>query len=351
MKTKPLLSALAFSLLALPLTADTFTLKDGSTLEGVIVKEEGDNYILEVQVTKTIKDERKIAKSEIVKIGREQPDLKAFEVISKSSPAPDLMTEDDYVLRISAVEKFLKEHRGSAQTKDAKAILENLKSEANVVSGGGIKLNGKMVSPEDYKTNAYELDARVQEAKIRSLIDQNLLLPALRAFADFDGDFRSTLAYGTLAPQMRQVIQGYVAEARQSLATLDARLKDRAVGFQRMDSESRKATELAVQEEATAIEARYKAEKEAKQAWVTTSPFHKAAFEDTVRFGDLEIARLAAVKTVLGVDGGKAYRELWNVVQRGGNAASVTTSLAAAKTANVPARYVAPLEAAAKGRK
>ncbi len=350
MKPNPFLPALVLSLLALPASADTFTLKDGSTLEGVIVKEEGDSYVLEVQVTKSIKDERTIAKSEVVKIGRELPDLKAFEVIAKLSPAPDLMTEDDYVASIAAVQKFLKEHRASAKTKDAKAILETLKSEANEVSNGGIKLNGKMVSPEEYKANAYELDARVQEAKIRQLIEQAQFLPALLVFADFDRDFRSTLAYGALAPLVRQVIQSYTAEARQSLSTLDARLKVRAVGFERMDPEARKDTERAVEEQTNAIEARYKAEKDGKQAWVTTSPFHKASFEDTVRFGDLEIARLAAVKTELGVDGGRAYRELWIAVHRGGNAASVTSALAAAKTANVPVRYLAPLEAAAKGR-
>ncbi|RYD39123.1 MAG: hypothetical protein EOP83_37300, partial [Verrucomicrobiaceae bacterium] len=100
-----------------------------------------------------------------------------------------------------------------------------------------------------------------------------------------------------------------------------------------------------------AFEALYKSEKEAKQPWVSTSPYHKASLEETVKFGQTELTRVSAVKTELGVDGGKAYRELYSVVKNGGNAASVTAALTAAKTTLVPARYTAPLEAEAKGRK
>jgi hypothetical protein len=72
--------------------------------------------------------------------------------------------------------------------------------------------------------------------------------------------------------------------------------------------------------------------------------------EDTVKFCEQELVRLGKVQTVLGVDGGKAYRDASTAV-RGGSAAAAAAALAAAKTAAVPARYLAPLEAAAKGLK
>jgi hypothetical protein len=72
--------------------------------------------------------------------------------------------------------------------------------------------------------------------------------------------------------------------------------------------------------------------------------------EDTVKFCEQELTRLGAAQTALGVDGGKAYRDAWTATH-GGNAAAVSAALAAAKTAAVPARYLAPLEAAAKGIK
>lgn len=351
MKSNPALAALCLLSITLPCHADTFTLKDGTTLEATVISEAGDTYVLEVQVTKSIKDERKIAKADVVKRTADQPDLKAFEAIAKTLPTADFLSDDEYAIQIAAVEKFLKEYRASNKTKEAKAMLETLKAEVAQISAGGIKFNGKIISPAEYKANAYDLDARVKEAKIRRLVDGNQFLPALREFVEFDRDFRTTLSYGALAPLMKQVIQNQVAEAKQALQTYDARIKARDVGLQQMTLEDRKVTEAAIKEESAQLEARFKAEKDAKITWVTTNPFHKASLDETVKFGELELVRLAAVKTVLGVDGGKSYRDVYNAVQGGANAAAVTAAVTAAKAAAVPATYLAPLEAAAKGRK
>jgi hypothetical protein len=350
MKTKPALAAL-YLLNLLPCAADTFTLKDGTTLEARILKEEADAYTLEVQVTKSIKDERKILKSDVVKVTREQLDLKAFEAIAKLTPTPDFLSADDYAGKINTVEKFIKDHRASSKVKEAQTMLATLKSESAQLAAGSVKIGGKMISTAEYQANAYDFDARVLEAKIRKLISEDQLLPALRAFAEFDRDFRTSLSYGALVPLAKQLIQSYINEAQQSLLVLDTRLKERQVGLERMTSEDRAGTAAAIAEEDAAIEARFKAEKEAKQSWVTTSPYHKASLEEAVKFGQTELTRISAVKTVLGVDGGKAYREVYSTVKNGGNSVAVTAALAAAKTAMVPVRYLAPLEAEAKGRK
>jgi hypothetical protein len=350
MKKKPALGALCLLAVALPCAADTFLLKDATTVNGAVVSEAGDFYLVEVQVTKSIKDERKIAKSDVVKITREKPGEVAFAPIAKMLPTPDLLTAAEYEAKIAVVEKFVKEHRDSNKLSDAKAIVATLKSEHDAVAAGGIKFNDKILTAAEYQANVYDLDARVQEARIRGLVNDNEFLQALRVFAEFDRDYRNTLSNGALASLMRQVIQAQLAEAKQSLLTLDARTKERAAGIQRMPLADRKITEAAIKEEYALIEARYKAEKDAKQNWVTTSPFHKASLEDTVKFCEQELVRLGKVQTVLGVDGGKAYRDACTAV-RGGSAAAAAAALAAAKTAAVPARYLAPLEAAAKGLK
>lgn len=351
MKTKFPLAALCLLSITLPSHADTFVLKDGTSFEARVISETTDAYVLEVQVTKSIKDERQVAKADVAKKTADQPDLKAFESIAKLAPTPDLMAPDDYLLHIAAVEKFLKEYRASNKTKDAKAILETLKNESAQVTAGGIKYNGKIVSAADFKANAYDLDARVEEAKIRRLVDSSEFLAALRAFADFDRDYRTTLSYGALSPLIKQVIQNQVAEAKQLLLGYDARIKARDVGLQQMLTEDRKVSENAIKAETAELDARFKAEKSAKQVWVTTNPFNKASLEDTIRTGDAELVRLAAVKTVLGVDGGRAYRDLYSAIHSGANAATVTAAISAAKTAVVAPSYLAPLEEAAKGRK
>jgi hypothetical protein len=348
MKKTQLLASLFLCSAALPCGADTFTLKDGTVLEGTITKEETDSYLVEVQVTKSIKDERTIAKADVEKLDRVKPDLIAFEPIAKLVPTPDFLTADDYTQKIAAVNHFIEANRGSSKTKDAKAILETLKSESAAIAGGGVKMNGRIISATEYQTNQYDLDARVQEAKIHSLVESEQVLAALRAFADFDKEYRTTLSYGSLAPYMIQVIKNYVAEMKQSLAGLDGRLKEREVGLHRMSGADRKGTENAINEENAAIEARYKAEKTARQNWPTVTPYHKASLDDSIRFGEQEITRLSAVKTVLGIDGGKAYRELYSAVKSGANAATVSTAFSAAKAAAIPSRYLEPLDALAK---
>ncbi len=349
-KNLPLL-ALASLVIPLPALADTFTLKDGSTLEAAILSETADSYILEVQITKSIKDERKIAKTDVVKISRVQPDSKAWEAIAKLIPTPDLLTDEEYGARIIAVEKFLKDHPTSDKVKEAKAMLATLKAESTAVASGGVKVKGAIVSPADYQLNAYDLDARVKEAKIRTLVNQGQQLPALREFSSFCTDFQNTTSFASLAPLIVQVIKSQVAEAEQLLLTLDARSKKRMAGLDQMAAEDRKISENAIKEEDAAIEARLKLEKTGAKNWVTPSAYNKASLEETVSFGKTELTRIAAVKVALGQDAGKAWRDAFAVIRNGGSGPAIATAVSTARTAGVSPRYLAMLEEASKGRK
>ncbi len=348
MKKARFLATLSLWTVALPCMADTFTLKDGTVFEATVLKEDAESYTLEVQVTKSIKDEKTIAKADVQKVDRAKPDLVAFEPIAKLVPTPDFLKDEDYAARIAAVNKFLEANRSSEKTKDAQAILETLKAEASSIAAGGLKLNGTIITLSEYEANQYDIDARVQEAKIRSLATSRETLLALRAFSDFDKDYRATLSYGALAPFMIQMMKGYVGDLKQSLLGLDARIKTRDQGLLQMALADRAATEAAIKEENAAIEARYQAEKAAKQNWPTITPYHQASLKDSIHFGDLEIARLTTVKTTLGVDGGKAYRELYSAVKSGAKTTIVTAAFTAAKTALVASRYIEPLDAIVK---
>ena len=330
--------------------ADTFQLKDGTTLEGRILREDDTSYHVEVQVTKSIKDERTIAKADVRSIEREQPDLKAFEAIQGLMPAPDLLTPADYAVRIKSVEKFLVDHRGSSRAPAAKVLLEKLKAEANEILAGGIKMNGKIISSTEYKANAYEIDARVMEARFRSLIKEARYLDALRVFNEMGRDFRNTASYRDILTLATQAINTYLAEVSQLAAGFDERMRQRQVGLSRMAPDDRAATEAAIKEEAAALDARLKAEKDAKIGWVTTSPDLKASLDETLTFGKQELNRIAALKGATPVDGGKAYRDALRLIQTGSDKNAMTTAINAAKSAQVPQKYLANLEAAAAAK-
>ncbi len=348
MKTNPVIIALLSLAALLPAVADTLTLKDGSTLEGTIISEEGDSYLVEVQVTKTIKDERKVAKADVEKITRERPDVTAFEGIAKFVPTPDFLSDAQYGERINAVEKFIKDFPASRHQEKAKEMLVVLKAEATQVASGGIKIEGVVVSPEDYRKNAYELDARVEQARINGYIQERQYLAALRAFTDFSQNFKGTTSLAELTPLMQKVMANQVAEARQLLGTLDQRIKTRQTGLERMDAADRKITENAIMDEDKLIEARFEAEKQARVVWFTPSPFSKQALEGIVRAGESEIKRLETASPAPGGDSGKLWRDAMSLIKNGGSQADVSAAIAAARSAGVSQKYMTLLDDAAK---
>ena len=348
--------AAAFGLLALtlPATADTFVLKDGSKLEGVILRQDATTYTLEVKITKSIKDERVVTKANVVTIERADPGQVSFAALRQLTPTPDVLTAEEYAHMIRAVEKFLRTYPTSTHVTEAKACLSTLKTEANEVLAGGIKLNGKIVPSEQCAANRYEIDAQVLKAKILKQVHELNTLQALRLFSDLDKDFRNTTTYTEFVPQIQQLVASYLAETEQAVATLEARIKARNLGLERMSTMGHRDTENAIAQENSALEARFKKESEAKIGWVTTHPFFKPSLDATVAFAKAELARLAATKNPPELDGGKAFREAWALTQNHGTAAKpateLTAALAAAKTALLPPRYLAILEAAAAGK-
>ncbi len=325
--------------------AGTIHMKDGTTLEGSVLREDGDNYVLLVNVTKNIKDEKIVAKKDVKRIEADKPDLLAFAGIEKLVPVPDLAKEEEYERRIKLVEAFVKEHRGSSKTRVAREMLETLKSEANQIGGGGIKVRGKIIMPDEYRANAYELDAVVQENAIRALVAQGRLLDALRRFMVFDRDFRNTAPFRAILPLIRQVVISHSAEAEQSLSTLEKRVEERTAGLSRMQPADRTTAERAIAEEDAAIEMNFKAEKDSKVGWVTPHPFSKSALTETSRYSKQELSRIAKLSSAPFVDAGKAYREAYQAILSASDQAAVRQVMQEVRSARLPAKYMEILQA------
>jgi len=333
-----------------PLAADTFVLKDGSKVDGVILRQDATTYTLEVKIGKSIKDERVVAKANVVQVVRPAPSLAAFAAVRQLLPTPDLLTAADYAHRIHTVEKFVRDYPTSGQLQEAQACLSALKAEAKEVLAGGVKLNGKIVPSAERAANRYAVDAQVQKLKILKWSSEGNALQALRAFAAMEQNFRNVTAYTELVPRILPLITAYLSEAGQSLATLEARVHARKLGLERMPAMDRRDTENAIRQENSALEAQFKKESTAKIGWVTTHPYFKPSLDATVAFAKSELVRLAAIKNPPEVDGGKAYRDAWTLIQAHGDPSQVAAALAAAKAALVPERYLAILEATAAGK-
>jgi hypothetical protein len=346
MKSIRALSILGLLLSTPAVRADTFILKDGTELEGTVLSEEGENYLLEIQVTKSIKDERVVPKAEVVRIVREKLDETAFEDLTALVPVPDSQAVAEYDRRIAAVDAFLKEFPTTAKLKEAKEMHKALTDERAVVAAGGMKMGGLMISAADYQGNAYDLDARALELRIREHADRSEWLAALRVFSALDAEYRASTSYQAVIPVVVQVLRTFQTEVVGSLATLDDRLKKREAGLTRMAVSDRNNTLAAIKNEEDILEARYQKEKASRIAWVTPSLFHKASLEDCRRLGESELKRLTGPITP--GDAGKAYRDAWTTIHSSSDPAAVKEAISQAKTANLSPRYVAMLEAAVK---
>lgn len=330
---------------ASPCFADVFILKDGTKLEGMILQETPDSYLIEINISKSIKDERLVTKADVLKIDREKPDLVAFKKIEGLYPAPDLLTAPQYEERITAVQAYLKEFPQGEKSNQAKLMLKTLQDESIKVAEGGIKLDGEITTVDEYSANAYELDARIAVVKIRKSTDAGNWLAALREFSDFDKDFAGSPSHESLRPLIRQVIATYRDQTATLLNSLDARQKARLAGLEQMTLSDRSNSERALAEEAVNLEARYQKEKTATYRWPTPHPFHKSSLEDTVRLAEAELLRLQSPSNNQTGDSAQAFRDAWLAVHSG-DQESRKKALEIAGAAKLPPRYLQILEAA-----
>lgn len=328
-------------------TADTLHLKNGTTYQGKILSETSDSYLVEVMVTKSIKEERSFAKADVTRIEREKLDETAFLEISKLAPAPDLLGADDYRARLEVCYKFVKTYPNSPLAAKARAIAGELEKENDTIAQGGVKLAGKLITATERQANKVEINARVLESSIRAHAKASEWVPALRDFTKLEADYSSTTPFKDMLPFVRQVIQQYNAQLLESAAGLPKRLEDRRVGLERMSSEDRNASSRAIAEVDEATARKIAGEKAAGIKWTSHDDFNKTSLDDAIRYCDQELKRLENLRIDAKVDAGKAWRDAWSAIQ-GSDAKVVTTALADARAARLSNDLIAELETLAK---
>jgi len=333
------------------LFADIFVMKSGKEIEGQLLAEDGAVYRVEVKVSSSIKDERAIPKDEVLLVRRSTDVNNEFAKISKLVPAPDLLNRREYERRMGMVEKFLKIKPEPEESNQAREVLAALKREVNEVLNGALKINGKMVAADDYRQDAYDMDARVAEIRIRRTVEAGAYIEALRAYEIFERDFSNSNVYHNLAPLMRQVVRAHVSELDEMLSTLDARIRERDIGLQRMSAIARRDAELAIADEASQLEATNKAEKDAKAAWMTVDPFLRKSIEEGLSHARKEEAKFAPVAALKEADGGRIFRDALLLVRSADkNSPTVAAAIEMVKAAMLPERYMALLQAEADAK-
>jgi hypothetical protein len=316
LRIPPLAAATCFLLVNFAL-ADTIFLKDGGKIEGTLVREDDDNYVMEVQVSGTIRDEKVVPRGDVLRFEKEKPDLKAFREIDSLFPTPDLLRKEAYEGRIEKLGEFLKEFPASGMVPKVKDMLDILNGELAIVTAGGIKLGGEMIEAEDYDANAYEYDVRIAETRIKSSVKRRDFLGSLRKFDEYEPRFGVSQSRNDLAALMVQVLLAYNTTIEESLATIDVRLKNRSSGLEIMSAEDRAKTERALEEQMAGIKDRYVEEKTSLMKWITPDSLYKESLENAKRQITAELTRLATPAAVPEVPLTEVYRTSWELLLEG----------------------------------
>jgi len=329
-------------------TADIFHLHDGRQLEGTILTELEDSYILEVMVRPGIKEEITVSKEDLARIERELPEQKEFMVLESMIPIPDLLQLGDYNERIATIREYIAKYPHSLMIEQAETILQAHLEEQEIIEAGGLKLMGEMIPPDKRIANQYYIDSRIAETEIRELSSSPNQINTLRTFKSFEEDFMGSEAWHSLLPLMRQLIGAHRTQAQEFLADYDDRIARRESGLSRMGIEERQSTQRALAEREAALKQRHQQERENKNYWVSISPDYKPTLEYTIRMADVELRRLATASSQPLRE--PTPSELWrNAIAaiQSGEAATIRSALQAARSARMPQRYLDDLQSIA----
>ena len=338
-----------FPLLAIAsVSADTFELKDGTKFEGTIVKEDGADYIISVQVTKSIKDERRVPKISVANQIAERKDETEFPNLAKLVPTPDLQSAEVYRSQINKVEGFIKKYPQSLKKAEALKLLSTLEKEHDLVEAGGIKFQGKLITAADRLPKAYALDAGIQAATMKTEAEQGDMVSSLRAWSKLEKDFQGSSAYRDNIPFAVKIMKSQLSSVSTSLASFDARTKAREAGLAGMNSSDRNISTAAIKEEQDAYTARLEKDKLAGHKWLPLDPYVKAPLEEAKRNLESEIRRLESTPTTNLPKSEEAYEAAYAAVTKpGATQQEISTALSNARSASIPQSYVDALTKAA----
>ncbi len=312
MKFRIIPFATAFSFLSVSLIcADVLTMKNGEKIEGDILREEGENFVVEVEVTPNIRDEKIIPRIEVLKVEKTPEHEKVFKKIAELSPAPALLPTKGYDERIGMLKKYIEIFPDSPKVTKVQEMIKSLENELVLIKGGAIKFDEGMITAEQYEANAYEYDARVAEISIRDAVARRDYLMALRGFDSYEMSFGEADGNVGLATLMLQVLGAYRQSIAESLATYESRMATKQAGLARMTLSARAKSQLALDAEQSKLAQRLKEEKAEQIKWITPDSFYKESLVEAEKQASAEIARLDNLEAKVDQPLADFYRKTW----------------------------------------
>ncbi|MEM9080041.1 MAG: PTPDL family protein [Verrucomicrobiota bacterium] len=227
-------------------SADIITLKNGQKLNATIKSKTLEEYVLEVQVTKSIKETRTVKREDVVNIERVKESNTAFEEIEGLDSVPPYSEKKEYEARIRKIKSFIKRHEISSGGVKAKRMLKALEAERKVIADGGIKTESGLLTAEERKGNRVSIDSKIAYRNFEQLLKSRSYIPALRAYDILEGAHFGTAAHRNALPQFQNLVASYFRAVAQQLDSFDNRMAQRDRTYATYDTQTR---DRAIEEE------------------------------------------------------------------------------------------------------
>ena len=281
------------------LAADTIKLKDGTVLEGKIIKETPDAIQFEYNISKSIKDIKTINRSDIKLIDKEEADEIALEEIKKILPTASLLTADDYdKILAGKPADFMVDFKTSKLKSAVQDVIDQLLAEKAKVEANSIKIEGKWITAEEAQVDPYNLTALILATRMKLSIGDRKYWLALTQFEKLEKEFEFSTAYTESINAVLETLPKYEARLTQYKRNHPLRMTQREKDLKSMEALDRAQTEAAFQAKQKRFEDGRQAAKERKERWTPVSEWNLPSISENLDLIIKEIERLGKLDPV-----------------------------------------------------
>lgn len=292
-----LLSTSLLMALAVPAFGDIFTLKDGTKLDAVILEKTLEQYVLEVNVTRTIKERRTIKREDVESIERVSEADLAFEGMEKLTPAPPLLSVKGYDERIKVLKDFLGEHKLTTAGTKATKMVSELEEERARIAAGDLKMaDGKFITAEERVSDVIAVESQILRQEFETLVAAKSYTAAFRKYDELEKKYFGSQALRDAVPEMAKLVTIYGKLIARELKGFDAREEVRIESIKKL-SDSDYARALAADKaHAAQFEKLWEAEEKAGERWLSIDSKSAESMKSALATLQQELARLSEVQ-------------------------------------------------------
>jgi hypothetical protein len=296
--------------------ADTITLKSGKVLEGKVLEESATEYILEVQITSTIKDRKTVKKTDVESIVAEAPDLKPYEALKNTLPTPDQLSEAAYRGLIEPVRSFVEKHPKSEHIGEVKKMLAVLEEESKRVEAGDVKLSGQWIPKADWDSNAYELDAQLVLGKIKLAARRGQYRQAMLASDELSKSFPFSEALNESEDIAKTILPNYLRIISAKAATAKEKFEQREKNLNNLPSRDAKRVKLEIDAQTDRHNAEMEEARESRTKWLPENDFDEKGLKNLERSISTAISSLSRPARDK-KNFSQLYRDAWVAASKG----------------------------------